>query len=382
MGDIEHISGEVVRGSATGPIRVDRNHAVRVTGDAANRMKDGLGEAVRRGFRLAKNAAAGDVFELVPPADLAKGLKDGTLRFATTKRGDASVLIKNVETGRVAGRGDLVSPKLSPLDVLGPAAFEVMALATQQHYLAEISDKLEGIKQSVDEIKALHEDDRIGILNQVIEFSARVKNAADRDGKVAPHQIAQLRDRAVRAEEVWHQALETTKRQVEQYETGEAEPKDVQRSFCVLAYAVKSLSECSEALMTLPYSTADEFDAVLTEERDRLYPMLPQFQTICQNLLHASEKWQAESLAYDERRPKNPVARKLRIPPMEVHTERGFTFQLHAKPRAKPLTETDTARLRGLIWGTNEKSPPTLVAEVDTDGTVLLGPAHVPSPTA
>ena len=341
-------------------------------------MKDGLGDAVRTGFRLAKNAKPGDVFELVPPADLAKGLKDNTLRLAKPKRGDVSVLIKDVKSGEFVGKADLMKPKVSPVEVLGPAAFEVMALATQQHYLAEISAKLEGIKQSVDEIKALHNDKSIGVLNQVREFSARVKNAAERDGRVAPHQLDQLRDRAVRAEEVWHQALQTAKRQAEQYHSGEAETKDVQTGFCVLAYAVQALTECSEALMALPYATADEFNAVLTEERDRLYPMLPQFNAVCQQLLRASEKWDAEQLAYNERRPKNPVARTLRIPPMEVHTEGGFTFHVEAKPKSKPLAEAEMVRLRSLVSSPNDDPPRSLVAEVDSDGTVLIGPAQAP----
>jgi hypothetical protein len=42
--------------------------------------------------------------------------------------------------------------------------------------------------------------------------------------------------------------------------------------------------------------------------------MLPQFNDVCQDLLTASEKWDAEQLAYNQRRPKNPVARTLHIP--------------------------------------------------------------------
>jgi hypothetical protein len=147
----------------------------------------------------------------------------------------------------------------------GRAARAAKSLATQQHYLAEISAKLDGIQQGVDEINALHNDDRIGVLNQVRDFSARVKNAAERDKRVQPHQLDQLRDRAVRAEEVWQQSLETAKRHVQQYEAGEIDANEVQTSFCVLAYAVQALTECSGALMALPYATADEFDAVLTE---------------------------------------------------------------------------------------------------------------------
>jgi hypothetical protein len=95
-----------------------------------------------------------------------RGLKDNALRFANPKRGEVSVLIKEVKSRRIAIKADL-KPRPSPVEVLGPAAFQVMALATRQHYLAETSAKLEGIYQSVDEIKALHNDKSVGVLNQV-----------------------------------------------------------------------------------------------------------------------------------------------------------------------------------------------------------------------
>ena len=91
------------------------------------------------------------------------------------------------------------------MGVLGPAAWQAMAMATQQHYLAEISEKLEGIQQGVDELKELHSDDRIGKLKTISGLAARVQAAAERDGKVAAHQLDQLRDKATDAEEVWIQ---------------------------------------------------------------------------------------------------------------------------------------------------------------------------------
>jgi len=72
--------------------------------------------------------------------------------------------VKNVKDGRIAGRSDLRQVKPTALDLVGPAAWQAMALATQQHYLAEISQKLDGIKAGVDEVLARLDDDRIGAL--------------------------------------------------------------------------------------------------------------------------------------------------------------------------------------------------------------------------
>lgn len=355
-------------------LRVDRAHAVRLTGDAGRRMCDGLGGAVREGFRIARDARPGDVFELVPPEKLAKGIREGTLRAAKPGRGDASVLVKNVKDGRIAGKSDLGKVKPQAMGVLGPAAWQAMAMATQQHYLAEISEKLEGIQQGVDELKELHSDDRIGKLKTISGLAARVQAAAERNRKIAPHQLDQLRNKTTDAEEVWNQALTTARRHVEQYEAGEAKSEDVTKSFAMLAYAIQVLGQCSSALMALPYATAGELEAVLAEEHDRLYPTLPEFLKLCDQLLHASEQWEAKHPEYDARRPQNPVARTLHLPPMELRLSEGFKFEVPPKPKRKPLASHETERLRGLVAGATE--PSLLVAEVDEDQTVLLGPAE------
>src|SRR4051812_41387718 len=80
-------------------LRVDRLHAVHISGDAAREMSDTLGRASREGLRLTRAARPGDIFEVVPPKHLAEGIKNGTLRAANPQSGDASVLVMNVKTG-------------------------------------------------------------------------------------------------------------------------------------------------------------------------------------------------------------------------------------------------------------------------------------------
>jgi hypothetical protein len=380
MSNEEALSGEVVgpRAGSVVELRVDRAHAVRLSGDVGRHMRGGLGNAVRQGFRVARDARPGEVFELVPSEKLAKGIQEGTLRMAKPARGDASVLVKNVKDGRIAGKADLHKVKPQAMDVLGPAAWQALAVATQQHYLAEISGKLDGIQQGVDELKELQSDDRIGKLNHIRELTSRVQDAAQRDGKVAPHQLDQLRDKTTDAEEVWHQALTTARRHVEQYEAGEIEPEDVTKSFTTLAYAVRVLGECSSALMALSYRTAEELEAVLAEERARLYPKLPEFLGLCDALLHASDGWAAKELEYEARRPKSHVARSLHLPPMELRFSDGFKFEVPSKPKRKPLAPAETERLSRLVAATTDT--PMLVAEVDQDQTVLLGPAEPGAP--
>lgn len=353
--------------------RVDLDRAVQLRGNAAARMCEGLGGAAREGLRLARRARVGEVFELVPPKDLAKGLQDKTLTFAKPSSGNASVLIKRVKDGEFVGRADLNRVRPSPAEVLGPAAWQAMALATQQHYLAEISAKLDGIQQGVDELKQLQKDDRIGSLKHLGRLAARVQAAAHSDRGVSPHQLAEMRRKTTDAEEIWHQALETAARRVREYAAGEIDTKDAEESFAVLMFATSVLAKCSQTLASLPYASVDELDAVLSEEQARMYPALPQFLALCDDLLDASETWRARRIAYQERRPKNVVAQRLHLPPVEVTLEDGFTFHKPRKPKRKPLSDDDTARLRSLAES-NPETEPLLVAEVGENGTILLGP--------
>ena len=91
------------------------------------------------------------------------------------KGGDASVLVKSTETGRIAGRADLKSAKPSAMKALGPVAWQAMALATQQHYLVEINDKLGGVKGAVDELLARLTDDKRAEADELRDEAARIR---------------------------------------------------------------------------------------------------------------------------------------------------------------------------------------------------------------
>src|SRR5690242_18560575 len=101
------------------PVPVDRRRAVRLGADAASDVCDGLGRVAKEGFALARKARPGDVYELVASEALQRGLDNGVLRVAQSARGDASVLVKNAKTGRIAGKQDLMRVKPKPASLLG-----------------------------------------------------------------------------------------------------------------------------------------------------------------------------------------------------------------------------------------------------------------------
>jgi hypothetical protein len=408
-------------GASSKPLRVDRAHALYLVGEAADDMRDTLGRATQ-GLRFAGKAASvghaakarpGEVFELVTPEKLREGITNNTLRHATPWTGDASVLIKNAEDGRIAGRADLlkVGPtrevRPTPSVRIGPVAWQAMALATQQHYLVEISAKLDGIEQRVDELLARLDDDRIGTLKNMSEVAATAQVAARRDGRLSPERLQDLRRVAGEAKELWYQMETTAERQLGHYREGKTSAEEVTRTFAMLMSATRVLAQCSEALVAVPYHSLEELKAAVSEEQERLQPALPAFLGLCDGLLSASAAWQQRYFDYESFRPKNRVARALRVPAVEVRRVKGkvdvdvrlretknrlarglpvpavevrrlkgkLDVDVRLRPEQRPLAETEQAQLRTLVASRNASSV-LIVGEVQDDGTVLLGPAE------
>lgn len=358
-------------------LRVDRAHAVCLRDEAALGMKEGLGRATREGLRIAREARPGDVFEIVAPEHLAAGLKDGTLRMATPGSGDASVLIKNANDGRhFAGRADLIQAKPTPLDVLGPAAWQALALATQQHYLAEISAKLEGIQASVDEVLARMDDELIAALKDISASAAQARSAIDRDGTLGERRLADLRADAKEARRLWFETAETAGRHIDDYKAGKSRAERVEQSLAMLMHAARVLVQCSDTIVTAGYSTAKELDEVLSEERDRVYPAVPQLLALCERAAGISDEWQLKHERYEELRPKNKAARTLRVPVVRINQdEQATSFTLRRRPKQQPLTDEALDRVRALVGAGPDDASQPLVVEIAEDGSVLVGPS-------
>lgn len=303
-----------------------------------------------------------------------RGLKDGTLRHATPTGGDASVLIKNAKDGRIAGRADLRDVKPTAVDVFGPAAWQALALATQQHYLAEISSKLEGIQAGVDEVLARMDDKVIAALKDISETAAQARQAVERDGRLGSRRLADLREDAKEARRLWFETAETARRHLDDYRAGKLDPESVEKSFAMLMHATRVLAQCSDTIVAVGCSTADELQEVLAEERDRIYPAIPQLLELCDSAAVISDEWQAKNDDYEELRPKNKVARRLRAPVVRVNQdEHATSLILRRRPKQQPLTEAAVDRVRALAAG-GVAAPQSLVVEIAEDGSVLVGP--------
>src|SRR4051794_37421118 len=82
-------------------------------GAAARDASDAVGDPTRRGWKFGRRATE-ETYRIVPSEKVAAGLADGTLTWAKAAEGDASVLVKQKASGRIAGRGALEKTKPSP----------------------------------------------------------------------------------------------------------------------------------------------------------------------------------------------------------------------------------------------------------------------------
>ena len=252
------------------------------------------------GFKTVKKGQR-TVYALVPSEKTKAGLADKTLRWATPSRGDASVLIKN-KAGEIAGHGELHKVKPKPASLLGPAVWEAMAMATQQHYLVEISEKLAGIDAKVDEVLARLDDDQKATLVVASKLAARTAGAIQRGETVSAERVRQLRSAADSVDVVWHSLLGRTQRHVAGYRTGEASVEDVELSFALLLEATFALVACADVTAALPHFERSELDAITREEEERIIGAIAELRALGDGMCDANSEWAAQWADYWHKR--------------------------------------------------------------------------------
>jgi hypothetical protein len=340
-------------------VPADAGHAVTLRGDAARDLRDALGSAVVKGSRLGRRATE-RTYRLVPSEKTAQGLRDGTLRWATAKNGDASVLIKDKATGRIAGQGSLKAARPSPAKLLGPAAWEAMAMATQQHYLVEINGKLEGIVRGVDEVLARMDDDKRGTL-QDVDAAARFLRTRLAEGNPPSHaRRTEFRAEVRDVDRVWHQLCERMGRHLAGYRRGDLPADRVEESWAMLLHATQVLGSTSALLTELPYDTVGELEEATTEERTRILDAVEVIRGFADELHTAHLDWAAKKAEYDLRRTWNPAR----------HAVRAVRRTRAVKPAQGPIDDITAWRASQL--SAPSRLPAALLVSVRRDGAVTV----------
>ena len=311
---------------------------VRLTGEAAVALRHTLGGPVKKKLLAGKAAQlTEDTYRVVVSPEQAKALREGTQVWAKPGKGDVSLRLRDAATRKPMPEASLEkvsgSAKTAALPsvtkVLGPAAWEAMAMATQQHYLVEINDKLEGIATNVEEVLQRLDDDKRGTLSHV------AKTVADSHARLADHgslssgRIDELHDAVQDADRIWHQLHERFRRHLTGYGEGTTTREEVERSWELLLCATRVLTESSALLTALPLDTVEDLENTAFEERERV---LDAINTL-QELAYEFAAWHLEFrnlwFRWDTYGSRNPITRKYR-------TARGLPAAV--KPETEMLT--------------------------------------------
>jgi hypothetical protein len=340
---------------------------VTLSGESARELIEAVApvakELARAGKTIAGSRKAQDgtrqLYRIVPRKELAEGLKKNALRMATPRAGgDATVLVKHAESGRIAGQADLVKAKEiravpSAMKALGPVAWQAMAMATQQHYLVEINDKLADLGKGVDEILARQSDEKRSAVEELRDEAARIRSKIGQGRRVDADQLEQYLHDAGR---VQRELALTAERAADNYLKGEVSAQEAEDAFSLAMFAAQTLAELSGVYVSLPSRSAEDLQFRLDGEFGRLEPRRELLRGIARTLNRAHRAWAAHSLIYEER--KRPRARVLRefnkISPKKIGGE---------APPAVPLSDVG-AELVSSLLALSASQPESLLLEI------------------
>lgn len=272
-------------------------------GTAAEALLADLGaRTARTGWRLGREVST-DTYRLIPPAEARKGLADHSLRWATSKTGDASVLIKHKDSGQIAHHGKLVKDVASPAKLLGPAAWQAMAMATQQHYLVEINAKLASVDRKLDELLARTDDHDLGKLDTVLQDVRITRRRMEAGHAVSPGMVEALHRHVRTGADVVHALRRRVARALEAYRSGAGTETDVEEAWLLFVSATVALINVSQLLTELPYEHAGTLEAVSGEEQHRVSETLAAVRETAREVRWLGYVWSARWSDYDAAKP-------------------------------------------------------------------------------
>ena len=332
--------------------------AVTLTGEAARDLVEAVApvakEALKAGKKLREVKKVGkELYRIVPRDDLAKGLADKTLRMGVARKGgDATLLVKSRETGRIAGQSDLVKAKPNVAKALGPVAWQAMAMATQQHYLVEINDKLAGVQKGVDEVLARQSDEKRSAVEELGDEAGRIRTKLAQDQPVDPDVLETYLHDAGR---VQRELALTAERAANKYLTGELSAEKAEDAFVLALLAAQTLAELSGVYVGLPTSSAEQLQFRIDGEFARLGPRREQLRAIATTLNSAHHRWQMHEIIYERNRPQNRVLQGVnKVSPKKVGGD---------KPAALPLSPSGAGQVEEVL-GLSSTAPESLLIEV------------------
>lgn len=149
--EVEPISGFV----PSQPLKFD--------GQQRGVLNDLLQLAIRGAMVGNKLLMTGDTYRMVVSPEMQKALRSGKAVLDRSGRGLTGI-IRDKRTGRFIGKADFAPAQVAKFANVVGIAWEVAAMVTSQHYLTEISGKLDDISGQVREVSRFMEDQAVAEL--------------------------------------------------------------------------------------------------------------------------------------------------------------------------------------------------------------------------
>jgi hypothetical protein len=215
---------------------------------------------VRRGLGRFVGKRQRWLVELTPTASTKKALESGALKLTETKSGKTLAQARSVKTGttveNIGIKGLGQSPKAVRAATAGAAvAWQAMAIATQQHYLVEISGRLTTIERGIADVLDRHIGDRASELEAIDDALTLVEQ------HIAEHHPLTDNDRQdVRA---WHQKAQTicmahagyARRVIDAHDR---DPARALPDLYVADRAAQIATRCAAALLRMPPESTEK----------------------------------------------------------------------------------------------------------------------------
>jgi hypothetical protein len=203
------------------------------------------------------------VVKLSPSEETLAGLKSGALEWTPSKDGKSLAQVRNVKTKRWVenvGHEPLPDPgrgARSAQVAAGGAAFawQALAVATQQHYLVEITGQLSGLQSGVEDLVARHHEDRHAELKAIDRALGLVERHIAEGSPLDDGDRRQLRDWHKSAIAIYEAAAEHVRAAL-----GEAarDPMDVLPDLLLADRGACVAARCASALLQVPYATEQQ----------------------------------------------------------------------------------------------------------------------------
>jgi hypothetical protein len=229
--------------------RVDRvpDHALArlmspVSGELAVSAASAVSSLASSGTKAAGAPARETLYRLaVTDPELKKGLAKGTLRFATPSQGDASMLIKHVSNGRMAGSAKLVNAggaagnaapaagAAGTAAVAVPALAVVAATAVIMHQLKVMDAKLDALARDLGKVVEHRDYEQESVLHEAHDAARKAATALDAGGGVSSALQATLHEEFRGVRRVWRQLHKKASNDAAGYAGGACVPEDLLR---------------------------------------------------------------------------------------------------------------------------------------------------------